>query len=235
LNPDPKPFRFKQFEIHQHQCAMKVGTDGVLLGAWTDTSNCNSILDIGCGTALLSLMLAQKSKAQIDAVEIDALAAEQAEFNCQLSKWSEQITVHPTSIQEFQKKTSKQFDLIISNPPFFSKQPNKSARSTARSQINLRLEEIIEISNQLLSKKGKLSVIIPFEELDSFIEKCASVQLHLLSQCSIKGNLLSKPKRVILSFSKQLTSAKETELIIEKEKRHDYTKEYLSLVEPYLL
>lgn len=235
LTPDPKPFRFKQFEIHQHETAMKVGTDGVLLGAWTTASNCKNILDIGSGTGLLSLMLAQKSEATIYAVEIDPKAAAQATFNFQLSKWKDRIKIQPLSIQDFHRETQKKFDLIISNPPYFPKQAKETSRSRARSQLSLELNELAAISSDLLSENGQLSLILPLEVLDHFIACCNSCSLYLEKKCLVKGNTSSKPKRAMLSFSKKPTKILESELTIEKDQRHDYTDEYLELVAPYLL
>src|SRR5690606_21649535 len=112
-----KPLRFKQFEIYQEQTAMKVGTDGVLLGAWTKVGSAKTILDVGCGTGLLSLMLAQKSNARITAVEIDQNAFEEAKLNISISPWSNQIELIHANFEQF--NTVNKFDIIICNPPFF--------------------------------------------------------------------------------------------------------------------
>lgn len=235
LNPDPRPFRFKKFEIHQHQCAMKVGTDGVLLGAYTEPVEAENILDIGCGTGLLSLMLAQKSKAKITAVEIDRIAAKQAQYNFSISPWSDRIEVIGSSIQAFHPKTSKRFDLIISNPPYFNSKKKNDAREIARNRSALSYEELIHCSAELLSKVGTFAVIVPFQDQDAFVSLCEKHELFPKECCALKGNLQAEAKRCLLYFSKTKSECRYGSLTIEKEQRHDYTEEYLKLVAPYLL
>ena len=113
-------FEFKQFRIEQQKSAMKVGTDGVLLGSWTPVKNARRILDVGTGTGIVALMLAQRSKAQIDAVEIDSLAATEAKFNFDQSVWKHRLRVHNIEFQSFASASSQKYDLIVSNPPFFT-------------------------------------------------------------------------------------------------------------------
>ena len=112
-------FKFKQFTIHQDKCAMKVGTDGVLLGAWAECANAKGILDIGTGTGLIALMIAQRSNAKIDAVEIDETASKQAKENIKKSLWNDRIEILNISFQDFSKSTNEKYDLIVSNPPYF--------------------------------------------------------------------------------------------------------------------
>lgn len=214
---------------------MKVGTDGVLLGAIATAKDSKNILDIGSGTGLLSLQLAQKSNALIDAVELDEKAAEQAAYNFKISKWAKRLWLHFCPIQEFALKTRKTYDLIISNPPYFHKHTNKNQRSTARSQQELSFLELITVSKSLLSKNGKFWVIIPYDAVDEFLEICQEQQLHLHSSCTIKGNFKVVPKRIVLSLGHDRLMPLKSSLTIEKDQRHDYTEEYLKLVEPYLL
>ena len=159
-------FKFKQFTIHQNDTAMKVGTDGVLLGAWTkiktDTQN---ILDIGTGTGLIALMLAQKtlSSSQIDAVELDQLAYQQAKENFKLSNWSQKLQAINQSIQEFTINTSKKYDLIISNPPFFrnSFASKNTQRQIARHTDSLSYDDLLYSVKKILLDDGIFQLSFP--------------------------------------------------------------------------
>ena len=157
-----KPFRFKQFEIFQDKTAMKVGTDGVLLGAWSNLETGDNILDIGAGTGLISLMLAQRfPNSRVDAIEIDYDAFLQAKENFEHSIFSERLKIKNTSLQVY--SSDKKYDLIVSNPPFFTvnNSVDFDARKQARQQETLTFAELIEKSAKLLHKEGVASFIIP--------------------------------------------------------------------------
>jgi len=157
-------FKFKQFSINQDKTAMKVGTDGVLLGAWTPTNhNPFSILDIGTGTGLIALMLAQRTTAeQIDALEIDEDAYEQAVDNFENSPWSDRLFCFHAGLDEFIEEPEDEYDLIVSNPPFYSEdyKTENEQRDLARFQDALPFEDLVEAADLLLSENGILAVII---------------------------------------------------------------------------
>lgn len=211
---------------------MKVGTDGVLLGAWVNVDDCNTILDIGAGTGVISLMLAQKSTAEITAVEIDTAAKEECEMNFANSPWHDRMKVLLTDFKLFDP--SLKFDLIVSNPPFFSKQNTSSARTTARSELQLTLEELISKSTQLLSKTGRIALIYPSERLDEIKHSALKNRLHLTQVCYIQGSPTSPIKRVLVELSKEKRALKETNLCIELHQRHQYSLSYTSLLKDYL-
>ena len=152
-------FSFRQFTIHQDQCAMKVGTDGVLLGAWVNVENAQRILDVGTGTGLIALMCAQRSESVIDAVEVDRAASEQAAVNCSASPWKDRITVVHDSFQHFAESTAYRYDLIVSNPPFFknSLKPKGLARSLARHDDRLSYESLLYYTVKILEPGGTLA------------------------------------------------------------------------------
>ena len=242
-----KPFKFKQFTIHQDKCAMKVGTDGVLLGAWTSlNNNPNSILDIGTGTGLVALQLAQRSNAlTIDAVEIDDNAFEQAVENFENSDWSDRLFCYHASLQEFMQEIDEQYDLIVSNPPFYTPTMSSTsfpkgekdisdARKKARFYDSLPFENLIDSVSKLLSKNGTFSVIIPFKEEEKFIEIAHKYLLFLNRICRVKGNPQSEIKRSLLEFSFHKDNIKSENLIIEIE-RHQYTADYNALVKNFYL
>ena len=161
-------FQFKQFSIQQDRCAMKIGTDGVLLGAWCPVGHHPfSILDVGAGTGVIALMLAQRSSAeQIDAIEIEEEAYEQCVDNFENSPWGDRLFCFHAGLDEFMDEPEDEYDLIVSNPPFYTDdyKSEDAARDLARFVDALPFEDLIEAASLLLSEKGVLAVIIPFKE-----------------------------------------------------------------------
>lgn len=234
----PNPyFRFKQFAVFHDRCAMKVGTDGVLLGAWTDTTNTRHILDVGTGTGLIALMLAQRSQAQIDAVEIDEEACIQARENvARASGWQERIQVYHCAIQDYATHCLKRYDLIVANPPFFQnayKSP-KEARVVARHRDSLEQIELLQVAQQLLHQEGRLVVIYPTEEAKSFREKAAAFGLFCNRELGVKPTLKSPIKRIVMELGKSQFPHHSTTLTIEAA-RHIYTAEFIALIKDFYL
>ena len=233
-----KPFKFKQFAIQQDRCAMKIGTDGVLLGAWTSLqNNPESILDIGAGTGLIALMLAQHSGAEtIDTLEIDEDAYEQCVDNFEASPWGDRLFCYHAGLDEFLDDIEDQYDLVVSNPPFYSEEvpSGNSARDIARQNQSLPFEELIEGVSKLLTPSGVFSTIIPFKEEGQFIELAEQVGLYPEHITRVKGNPSSEMKRSLLQFSFNKKKALIDELIIEIE-RHQYTPEYIALTKEFYL
>ncbi len=232
------PFKFKQFTIHQDKCAMKIGTDGVLLGAWTSIKNApNSILDIGTGTGIIALQLAQRSDATtIDAIEIDDSAYEQAVENFENSDWGDRLFCYHTSLQEFSQEIDEKYDLIVSNPPFYNDkfETDNISRNRARFTSSLSFKDLLSSVFNLLSENGTFSAIIPFKEEQNFIDLAKNNNLFPNRICRIKGNKSSEIKRSLLTFSFFLGKTKIEKLTIETE-RHQYTNEYVNLVKDFYL
>ena len=233
-----KPFKFKQFTIDQDQCAMKVGTDGVLLGAWaTLEDHPFSILDIGAGTGLVALMLAQRSSAQlIDAIEIDHNAYEQCVDNFENSPWSDRLFCYHASLQEFADEIEDKYDLIVSNPPFYTNafKTNDSQRDLARFEDALPFEDLIKSVTKLLAANGKFVVIVPFNHEDKLISLAKERSLHPSKLLHIKGTPESEIKRSIIEFSFHDVRISTSTLIIENS-RHHYTQEYIHLTNAFYL
>lgn len=230
-------FKFKQFTIFQDRCAMKVGTDGVLLGAWADCENAKTILDIGTGTGLIALMLAQRSLAHIDAIEIDQSASEQASENVTKSPWESRISVINKSLQQFTEQIDKKYDLIVSNPPFFQNSlyaPDQN-RTNARHNASLEYEDILDASLKLLSNNGTLSLVLPYLEGAMFIVKAAGKGLYCVRQTNVLPNPGKTPKRLLLEFTKIKKPLVEQEIIIELNKRHEYSDAYKNLTRDFYL
>lgn len=227
-------FHFKSFSITQEQSAMKVGTDGVLLGAWSSpTSYPHKILDIGTGTGLIAIMLAQRfTDSEIHAIDIDEATAQEAQINAQSSPFSERLKIQHCALQNFSPKEN--FDLIVSNPPYFRKttKSNNRRRALARDNETLNLEYLIEKSYDLLSNNGNLSLITPAYEFE-IIEAIAQNKGFFITRiCWVKGNNNSPTKRVLINLSKKKDQVKENYLTIEKN-RHNFTEEYRDLCKDF--
>lgn len=233
-------FSFKNFSVNQDRCAMKIGTDGVLLGAWCPIDNHPfSVLDIGSGTGILSLMLAQRSNAeQIDAIEIDENAFEQCVENFESSPWSDRLYCYHAALDEFvDEMEDEEYDLIISNPPFYSedfKTENKQ-RDVARFQDALPFEELVEAAQLLLSENGIFAVIIPFKEEKRLIDLCAEVELFPVKVTRVKGSKTTPIVRSLLAFKRyELSVLEASELVIEIN-RQEYTDDYIALTKDFYL
>lgn len=228
-------FHFKHFTIHQDRCAMKVGTDGVLLGAWTDPTSINRILDIGTGTGLIALMLAQKSTANIDAIDIDENSCSQADENISASKWFDRIQVHHCSLQSYILTCSVKYDLIVSNPPYFidAYYANDHSRNLARqADAGLSFDELILGVKALLKEDGKFCVILPCKEGCYFKTKAAIAGLYcnLITHVKTKSDKLEK--RMIMKYQFKKEILVENELLIHEDDI-SFTEDYMELTKDF--
>lgn len=201
-------FDFQQFSIRQDRCAMKVGTDGVLLGAWVPVEGAKSMLDIGAGTGLISLMLAQRSQeAKVTAVEVDEDAASQAIENAAASPFASQIVVEQQSIQDFSRQHVGPFDLIVSNPPFFSGGviSEQEGRASVRHTVKLSHQDLLRSVQKLLTKEGSFCLILPWLEGLRFQELAASYQLNTHRVVKVSPNPEKSPNRLLLQLKKSPT------------------------------
>lgn len=217
---------------------MKVGTDGVLLGAWAPIDHTPySILDIGAGTGVISLMLAQRSYAeQIDGIEIDEDAYEQAVDNFENSPWADRLFCYHAGLDEFMDEPEDEYDLIVANPPFYTDGyfSDDEQRNKARFTESLPFEDLAEASGLLLSENGILAVIIPFKEEEKFIELAKEEELYPFKITRVKGTPSTEIKRSLMAFSRDKKEIAIDELTIEIE-RHNYTDAYISLTKDFYL
>lgn len=237
-----RPFQFKQFKVQQDRCAMKIGTDGVLLGAWCSLNHePKTILDIGAGTGVIALQLAQRSLANtIDGLEIDDLAHEQCTHNFEHSDWGDRLFCYHGSIQEFASEMEHKYDLIVSNPPFFKAPKNTDAqtkktsqeRALARFTDTLPFQHLVICAAHLLSKNGIFSTIVPHQDADYFIKLAAQNKLFISRICEVRGTKTSKVKRCLLEFSPSQGKTITQKLTIEIS-RHNYTQDYKNLVRDF--
>lgn len=229
-------FRFKQFVIKQEVAAMKVGTDGVLLGAWADISGANSVLDIGTGSGVIALMIAQRCNARIMTVEIDSASATQAKHNFESSPWSERLSVEASSLQDYSKNHSQKFDLIVSNPPYFHKSLKSALpeRTVARHTDELPNADLIQGVSRLLLPEGRFCAIFPYAEGNIFIAEAANHGLY----CNKKLFVKTKPDkpiiRILMEFSFNKKRLPESTISIHTAEG-EYTEDYKRLTADFYL
>ncbi len=231
-------FKFKKFTVEQGIAGMKVGTDGVLIGAWASCEGVQSILDVGTGTGLIALMCAQKNNgATIDALEIEEKACEQAIQNINNSAWNDRINVVEGSFQEYSESMQKKYDLIISNPPFFQNSLKNEChqKSLARHTASLSFEELIYGVVRILRKEGCFSVILPYDVKDEFVHIAKSHLLHLNRVLGVKPTPTKPEKRILMEFGFFKKELDEDVMIIEEFGRHGYSQYYKELTKEFYL
>ncbi len=231
-------FQFKQFRVKQDQCAMKVCTDSCVLGAYADVSHATRILDIGTGTGLLALMLAQRTPAFIDAIEIDEAAARQAADNVANSPWPTQIRVIQNSILEFAKTCSVRYDFIICNPPFFSNHLKRKelAQNIAMHGSSLQLFDLAKVASELLQPKGKFVTLLPPYESGLLEDYCRETGLHKQKELRLYDYVGGQQIRTIAGFSfLKDTIWENSDLYIKTIADGEYTEDFVQLLKPYYL
>lgn len=229
-------FQFKQFTVWHDKCAMKVGTDGVLLGAWTHVSGARRILDVGTGTGLVALMLAQRSSIDtiVTALEIDEAATEQAKENVNRSPWKDRIKVIQADFSIYQ--SMEKFDIIVSNPPYFVDSLNCSdqKRSAARHNNSLTYDSLIAGVADLLAKNGVFTIVIPTDVVDKVKTIASNYNLYPTSLLNVITKPGNSPKRTLISFSFSNEKCVVKELLTEIT-RHQYSEEFKELIRDYYL
>lgn len=233
-----QPFQFKQFKIYQDRCTMKIGTDGILLGAWADVTNAKTALDIGTGTGLIAIMLGQRMpEASIHAVEIEEIACAQARENMQQAPWNDRLEIFHTSIQEHAKSYSDTYDLIISNPPFFSGGTfsNNQDKASVRHTIKLPHGDLLAAARKLLSDQGRFCVILPYIEGLRFQELAASYHLYATKIMEVKTRVAKPVERLLMQFERVEKPVEQESLVIQNAGEDDWTDAYVALTKSFYL
>ena len=214
---------------------MKIGTDGILIGAWVNVSNKFRALDIGSGTGIISIMLCQRNlNLVLDSVELSPSAIIDAKINIESCNWSNRIKLFHQDLKDFHPHSN--YDLIVSNPPYFkeSLEPSNSERSKARHQNDLKLEDILKFSKQNLSKDGSLNIILPFEQKKEAKEFAKKYGLISIRECTVYPKPNKAPHRILIAFSKTKNKQVMKEyLVIEENGRHNYSEDYKKLTREF--
>lgn len=229
-------FEFQKFKVHHDRCAMKVGTDGVLIGAWAHAENQGSILDVGTGTGVIALMMAQRFRhTNITAIDIDADAVSQATENVASSMFSDRINVKLEDIRQFQP--SEKFDCIVCNPPFFTENilPLNAARNIARNTSSLSFESLIRNVTRILSPSGLFNIIVPTKSEEDIESLCLIFGLHLMRKCRVKTTTSKPAKRTMFTFSFSNECKKSNESLVIQKCTGIYSEEYIRLTQDFYL
>lgn len=230
-------FKFKQFVVKQEKCAMKVGTDGVLLGAWAELPETGKVLDLGTGTGLIALMVAQRCRADVVAVDISVDACEQAAENVAESPWSNRIKVINQDIKTMDETFQNSFDCIVSNPPYFQENVKcpTPLRNTARHTDELNFKQLSSSASLLLKNGGTLSVVLPAGAASEFIAEASAQRLSLTRQTWIHTKPGAQPKRVLMTFVKGRSVSSEIVHMTIHEADHSFSEAYQSLTADFYL
>lgn len=230
-------FQFKQFFVNDDRCAMKIGTDGCLLGAWAHVEHASKILDIGTGSGLIAIMLAQRSNAQIDAVEYDTDAYKQAVQNFNQSPWDKRLQVFHSSIQEYTKNCSKKYDVIVCCPPYFlnSMKASDKKRRLARHTDTLTFEELITCSIRLIEPDGKFCSIIPCIHEELFCNIALVEGYYTTAKTHVETIAGADPLRVLLKMQRKKTTCKTERIPILDAIGKSYTQEYVELTKDFYI
>lgn len=239
---DHSLFKFKQFSVAHDQCGMKVNTDGIVLGALTQAEQANRILDIGTGSGFIALMLAQNTSAQIVGVEIEENAFKQASQNFEISTWSNRLQAIHIDFKDFAQSYSNQFDIIVSNPPFFKPPVGKKMnaesgiskiRATARYFDSLPFRDLLEGVSKLLESQGLFYVILPYEEEELFLEEAARFNLYLQKKIEIYTTTNKPPTRCVMVFGKNIVKEVELSLLLIQNADGSYTEAFKELTSKF--
>jgi tRNA1Val (adenine37-N6)-methyltransferase len=232
-------FRFKKFSIEQDQCAMKVGTDGVLLGAWCNVADTKKVLDIGTGSGVIAIMIGQRSEeAIVHGVEIDEAAFLQAEYNMAQADWADRLKAIKAAIQDYAKLSREAYDLIVSNPPFFSGGTfsHNQDRNNVRHTIKLPHGDLLIAARKLLTKNGRFCVILPLIEGLRFQEIAKKYALYCTKITEVRSRPDSSVERLLMQFEKTAVDQPiKDELVIYQQKGREYTSDYIDLTKDFYL
>ena len=234
---DTRPFHFKQFSLYHHKSSMKIGTDAILLGVWTDVQYSKTVLDIGSGSGIISLLIACRSNAMVDAVEIDSASVKESRENFKNSDFSERLSVVQTNFIDYVKTCKREYDLIISNPPFFSNsyKPKEQQRKDARHTETLSFEQLCDGVSKMLKPKGKFCVVIPQNERIKFLEVASLFNLYLQKQLSIHPKRKQTANRFNLQLGFEIPSEVQKESIDIRENDLTFTPQFVNLLKDYYI
>nr|WP_314265644.1 tRNA1(Val) (adenine(37)-N6)-methyltransferase [uncultured Moellerella sp.] len=231
-------FTFKQFFVAHDRCAMKVGTDAVLLGAWAPVEKKQRALDIGCGSGLIALMLAQRNPTlHIDAIELDTDAAAQARENCAESPWSNRLQVYQEDIHHFVERAAHQYDLIVSNPPYF--EPAVACRDSLRDQARytgtLTHQSLLDCAQKRLTPEGVFCLVLPYEVAENVEKQAVEAGWYLHSRVNVRDKATTADHRVLLALSRQACFSHIDALVLKEADGKTYTSAFEGWIRDFYL
>lgn len=229
-------FRCKYFSVSHENSSMKVGTDAFILGSWLELDgHCRHILDVGTGSGIIALMLAQRSSAQIDAIDIDGPSVEEATINFANSPWSDRLKAVHSSLEHFESENNTKYDLVVSNPPFFSRSllPKSDRLRRAKHDVAFSMDDLITGAESLLTEEGRLAVILPADVAENFNGKAARTGFFTVRQLEVYPKPNRPMIRKVLVLLKQGGGAPETEILTVRDDEGNYSSEYKILTAEY--
>ena len=230
-------FQFKQFTVYHDKCAMKVGTDGALLGAWAPVAGAANLLDIGTGSGLIALMLAQRCPdARITGVDIDGPATEQARENVAASPWKDRIRIVRQDVREWAEREGEKYDALVANPPYFVEKvacPD-AARHAARHTDGLSFDELLKAAVALMAETGTFSVVLPSTAVPEFIAAASRHRLYLCHQTWVHTKPTKPAKRALMTFVRRPAATRIDQLSLEVE-TGVFSPEFVALLQPFYL
>jgi tRNA1Val (adenine37-N6)-methyltransferase len=233
---DTRPFHFKTFSLHHHRSTMKVGTDAVLLGIWTDLTGVKSVLDVGTGCGIISLLLASREPVSVDAVEKDQDSFEEASQNFVESSFFDRLRIFHSDFNDFVPPENKKYDLIVSNPPFFINdlQSKNAKKSLARHTQTLTYELLVKVAQTLLNPNGKIAVVLPYRESRFFLQAAQDAGFFVEKKMLIFPVLGREPNRINLLLSRKPVD-EQTEKFTIRDEDGKFTSQYVEFVKDYYL
>lgn len=234
---DTRPFHFKAFSLFHHRSTMKVGSDAIVLGIWTNTENISRALDVGTGSGIISLLIASRSSAAIDAIDIDDNSIEEAKENFKKSLYADRLNAELNDFKNFICDNNGSYDLVVSNPPFFTSdlQSSDIRKTKTRHNISLNYHELCAGSYKVLNNSGSLNVVIPYFKHKEFIDIANENSLFLKRKLLIFPKRGSSPNRVNMEFSKEITKQLVNEYFIIREENNNFTDQYHEWLSNYYL
>ena len=234
---DCRPFFFKKFAMFHHRSTMRIGTDAVLFAQWVDVRPSDVVLDIGTGSGIIPMILSQKGVGRVDAIELDADSYEEARLNFSISVWNEKLNVINADIRNFAGEADEKYDLIVSNPPYYSSdvKPIKEKKVMARHVSTLSFKDLLLSAKKMMKDDARFAVVLPYYESRLFIKETENAGLYLQKEFLISPIEGKEPNRVNMQFRLSKNDDVVTELFTIRNKDYSYTEQYKSFLRDYYL
>lgn len=234
---DQRPFFFKRFAMFHHRSTMRVGTDSVLFARWVEVLSTDKSLDIGTGCGIIPLIMSQRGVGSVDAVDMDYESTREADLNFKLSLWKDRLCVFNDDVRNFALKNEKKYDLIVSNPPFYSSdvKPIREKKVMARHVSTLSFKDLLVSVKKMLKDDGRFALVLPYVESRIFIKEAETLGFYLHRNQYVVPINGKEPNRVNMQFRLYETDAVDSNTIVIRNSDYSYSDEYKSFLEDYYL